>query len=360
MHKNFTYAIAATVLAGSGLTAVGTAVADDNTTSIRHAESSVSTTAQAGSTAAGQAAVDRTSQDNAKLLRDFYSAFTRGDVEAAKKFVTADFLMHVPGKGTNAGEYWGPDGLAAFMKNIQAWNGGAFAMQVPHVAVSGEHGFTREVVDINRKHDPDRMWQLRFTMNYTFKAGKVSEAWTMPEDQRLYDAYWTAPQDAAAAKPAAVKGSPAASPEPAPSHPFDVRKATNAKNLAFGREFYKKFWEGDLEGIRAFIDKDIVITIPGRSDISGTFKGFDGFLEFRDKVMATVGDRYKLDVAAMAADDKGVFAKEFIRMNHPWNDQVRPVTVSLYYTVQDGKIVKMEDFPGDTYAWEAFFTKPRA
>jgi ketosteroid isomerase-like protein len=196
-------------------------------------------------------------------------------------------------------------------------------------------------------------------MNYAFKAGKISEAWTMPEDQRLYDAYWTAPKGDATTGPAASGKSPAA-PKPAkPSRPFDVRKATNAKNLAFGKEFYKTFWEGDLEGIRTFIDDDIVITIPGRSDISGTYKGFDGFLKFRDKVTATVGDRYKLDVAAMAADDEGVFAKEFIRMNHPWNDEVRPVTVSLYYTVRNGKIVKMEDFPEDTYAWEDFFTKPR-
>ncbi|MFD7406748.1 nuclear transport factor 2 family protein [Streptomyces sp. NPDC059866] len=138
-----------------------------------------------------------------------------------------------------------------------------------------------------------------------------------------------------------------------------MKKAVHAKNLAFGREFYKKFREGDLDGLRESIDKDIVITIPGKSDISGTYKGFAGFQEFREKVMATVGDRYKLDVTDMAADDQGVFAEEFIRMNHPWNSKVEPVDVTLYYTIRNGKIVKMEDVPEDTHYWESSFTKPK-
>jgi ketosteroid isomerase-like protein len=343
MKKSLSIGITLTLLGGGGLAAMG---------STAFAEGSAPVTSPPSALSAEQAST--TSQANAEVLQQFYAAFTKGDIEAAKSFVTSDFIMHVPGKGANAGEHWGREGLEKFMKNILSWNGGKFSMQVPHVAVNGDGGFTREVVDLNRKHDPERDWQIRFTMHYKFKAGKVSEAWTMPEDQRHYDAYWTAPEGGVPgattpANAATTKGSPA----------IDISKATHSKNLKFGREFYKMFWENDIQGIEEVIDKDIVITIPGESDISGTFKGFAGFQEFRSKVMATVGDRYKLDVPDMAANDKGVFAEEFIRMNRPWNSKVEPIEVTLFYTIRDGKIVKMEDIPEDTYAWETFFTNPK-
>ncbi|MEV5569675.1 nuclear transport factor 2 family protein [Spirillospora sp. NPDC052269] len=347
MRKKLISAVAGVAIVGGVLAPMGTAVASNGS------HRNVRAPKGADSAPAGVTTVDSLSRENAKVLQDFYAAFALGDIDAAKRFVTADFIMHVPGKGKNAGEYWGPDGLSTFMKNILAWNGGRFALQVPHVSVNGGDGFTREVIDLNRRFDPDRMWQLRFTMNYKFKAGKLSEAWTIPEDQRYYDAYWTAPAGQSAAPKKASTAPAAGQPQR-----IDISDATDAKNLAFGKEFYKRFWEGDLEGLRKVIGKDIAITIPGKSDISGTYRGFDGFQKFRAKVMATAGDRYKLDVEAMTADGEGFFAKEFTRMNRSWDGKVEPVTASLYYTVQGGKIVKMEDFPEDPYAWETFFTRP--
>jgi len=47
------------------------------------------------------------SKQNAKLIQEFYNAFLRGDMETVTKLTSSDFIMHVPGKGLNAGEYWG-------------------------------------------------------------------------------------------------------------------------------------------------------------------------------------------------------------------------------------------------------------
>jgi hypothetical protein len=131
-----------------------------------------------------------TSAANAVVLQQFYAAFTAGKSDAAVQFATPDFIMHVPGTGGNAGEYWGHDGLRTFMNNILAYNGGTFRMHVPAIAVDDHTAFTREVVVLNRKHDPARLWTLRFMMHYEFKNGAISEAWTIPEDQYVYDAYW--------------------------------------------------------------------------------------------------------------------------------------------------------------------------
>lgn len=291
----------------------------------------------------------QSSQDTVRLVRGFYAAFAKGDITAAQKFVTDDFIMHVPGKGLNAGEYWGKDGLREFMGHILGYNGGTFELKVPHFAVNGDTAFTREVVTLNRKKDPAKLWTLRFTMQYKIKDGRVSEAWTMPEEQDVYDAYWTPSLDS-------PRGTPASS-EPAPALP-DGTHALSPRNTRFLNTFYNTFWSGDLDGIRRMVSDQVEVRIPGHSDISGVYKGWDGFLTFRQRVMATVGSRYKLDVSALAGDSTGGFAREFIRMNRPWDPEVKPIEVTMYYTVRHGKIVKMEDIPVDTGAWQDFFTAP--
>lgn len=294
-------------------------------------------------------ASSQTSQDTVKLIQGFYGAFAKGDIPAAQKFVTDDFIMHVPGKGLNAGEYWGKEGLREFMGHILGYNGGTFELKVPHFAVNGDTAFTREIVTINRKKDPAKIWTLRFTMQYKIKDGRVSEAWTMPEEQDVYDAYWTPSLDT-------PRGTPA-SPQSAPGLP-DGSHAISPKNTGFLNTFYNTFWSGDLDGIHRMVSDDVEVRIPGHSDISGVYKGWDGFLTFRERVMATVGNRYKLDVSAMAGDNSGGFAREFIRMNRPWDAEVMSVDVTMYYTIRHGKIVKMEDYPVDTNAWQDFFTNP--
>jgi len=75
-------------------------------------------------------------------------------------------------------------------------------MQVPTLAVSGgDTAFTQELVTPNCKQDSKRMFELRFTMQYPIKNGKVSEAWTIPDDDDLYayDEYWTPPVKGTAA-----------------------------------------------------------------------------------------------------------------------------------------------------------------
>jgi ketosteroid isomerase-like protein len=133
---------------------------------------------------------------HAETISDLYEAFVDGDIEAAGRFVSPDFVMHVPGTGRNAGEYWGVNGFRQFMSNIARHNGGVFDMEVPVFSVSGEHAFTREVIQINRAYDPDRIWTLRISNWMKMRAGRLSELWVIPETQHEYDDYWTPPGEA--------------------------------------------------------------------------------------------------------------------------------------------------------------------
>src|SRR6266511_446648 len=130
-------------------------------------------------------------QRNAELVQSFYAALRVGDVTAAAERVYPDFVAHIPGSGTNAGEYWSIDGFKTLMSNVFAYNGGHFDVRIPVISVNGPDVFTREVIKLNRKDDPERIWTLPVSMHYKIKAGKISEMWVLPEDQRLYDEYWS-------------------------------------------------------------------------------------------------------------------------------------------------------------------------
>jgi hypothetical protein len=107
--------------------------------------------------------------------------------------------------------------------------------------------------------------------------------------------------------------------------------------------------------MRAVIADDVVVNIVGRSAMSGLYRGWDGYMQFRDRLMSMAGSRYKLDVAALAASDRSVFALEYIRMNRRWDPTVREVFVLMHFEVDHGTITRIDDFPLDTYAWERFY-----
>jgi ketosteroid isomerase-like protein len=287
---------------------------------------------------------------NAILLQHFYAAFTAGNQDAAVQCVTPDFIMHVPGMGSNAGEYWGHDGLRTFMNNILAYNGGTFSMNVPAIAVDDHTAFTREVVILNRKQDPAWLWTLRFLMQYAFKNGAISEAWTIPEDQYVYDAYWN---------PMSSPGTNGSIQEIAslPRHSLPaLAGATSAATKELVTTFYNRFWNGDMAGLQQLVADDVTFYVPGRSHLAGEYRTYAGYLAFRDKLIKLAGDKYKLEIASIAASETDVFVKEYIRMNRKSDPTVQTIYVILHFEIRNHKIARINDIPVDTYRYEAFFT----
>jgi ketosteroid isomerase-like protein len=295
----------------------------------------------------------------AKLVRAFYAAFATGDIDAASRFVSNDFVGHVPGRGLNAGEYWGPDGFATFMSRIIGYAGGTLDVRVPVLSVNGQNAFTREIITLNRKSDPERTWELRFAMHYRLKVGKISEMWVIPEDLRHYDDFWTpptSPNGSELAATAAVLPGPAAP----PAEVVSIEGASSPETLALLADMYDRFWRGDRRDMSELFADDLLVNIVGRGGLSGVYHGWDGYLLFRQKLIDMMGDRYKLELDGIAASDRDAWAVEYIRMNRRWDPTVRTACVLMHFEFRDGKITRMDDFPLDLYAWEAFFTPPDA
>ena len=288
------------------------------------------------------------SASNLDAIREFYANFISGNVEKVARAVTTDFIMHVPGKGRNAGEYWGREGLRMFLRNILDYNAGAFSLQMRALAGHGDTVFTRELVTLNRRQDPLRRWALPFVMHYKMRNELVSEAWTIPEDLYLYDAYWGAASDDPPA-------------DAAPGSLITVASDAGtraANNLELLQRLYQHFWDGEYDRIKPLYSPEFVFFAPGRGYLSGTYAGWGGYLEFRRKLTAISGGRYRLDVDAIAAGDRDVFAREFIRMNTTSHPAVRASYVVMHFEIEDGLIARANDFPVDLYDWERFFSQP--
>lgn len=279
------------------------------------------------------------------VIREFYATVMKGDIDRAATFVTPDFIMHVPGKGSNAGEYWGREGFRIFVDNILEYSGGTFSLDLRTVAVHDRTVFTRELATLGRRQDPVRRWALPLVMHYTMRHERVSEAWTIPEDLYAYDEYWIPSSGAT--------GDATAPPSVAEPPPSGVRAK---QNLELVQTLYRYFWDGEFDRIRDFFTADFVFFAPGKGHLSGTYRGWNGYLEFRQKLMAISGGKYRLDVDAIGTSDTDVFAREFIRMNTTAHSDVQPAYVVMDFEIKDGRIARANDFPVDLYDWERKFS----
>ena len=261
--------------------------------------------------------------EHAAHLRAYYSAVHSRDAETASRLVTPDFVAHVPGSGVIAGEYWGPEGLIELMNKSAAHGGGFLDLRVPVMSINGDDAFTREVITLNRNGDPDHYWALAASTHFKLKTGRISEMWVLPEGQRLFDDFWrpgSAPSDRAPERPTPAwrTGALEITTEP-PNSPENLRLLT---------EFYDCFFRSDVDGVRERLAPNVLVDIPGESALSGTYRGWDGFMRFRQRVAGTVGRRYKLEIDSIAASERDGWVKEYIRMDRPWDPTVKTPTSS--------------------------------
>jgi hypothetical protein len=110
-----------------------------------------------------------------------------------------------------------------------------------------------------------------------------------------------------------------------------------------------------MAGMQRLVADDVIFYVPGRSHLAGEYRTWVGYLAFRDKLIKLAGDKYKLEIASIAASQTDVFVKEYIRMNRKTDPAVQTIYVILHFEIENHRIVRINDIPVDTYCYEAFF-----
>lgn len=70
------------------------------------------------------------------------------------------------------------------------------------------------------------------------------------------------------------------------------------------REGFAAFQRGDLDTVKGFFADDIIWHVPGKSPVSGDYKGVEEVLGFFAKTMEMTGGSFKLDVHDILANDE--------------------------------------------------------
>ncbi len=124
---------------------------------------------------------------NEELLRGFYAAFSRGDMEALFNALADDIVFHVPGQTQISGEHRGKEQLAAFFQQVGERSAGTIRLDVHDVVGNDEHVVGLANISGQPKGSPlsyhvVHVWHVR--------GDKLAEMWEHPE-QAGFDAFWS-------------------------------------------------------------------------------------------------------------------------------------------------------------------------
>ena len=128
-----------------------------------------------------------TAQDDAKIIRDGYESFSKGDIPAVVAVWAEDIAWHIPGRNPLAGDYVGTEAVLGFFAQLQERSGGSFGLELHDVLASDDH-VVALVTETGHRGDKSlnenavHVWHLR--------DGKATEFWAVAYDAYAEDEFW--------------------------------------------------------------------------------------------------------------------------------------------------------------------------
>ena len=137
---------------------------------------------------------------------------------------------------------------------------------------------------------------------------------------------------------------------PKPENPV-AKGSEESSALQVVQGFFAAYASGDSEALNQFVADDIEWHIPGQHPLAGTKRGIKEFSAFFS-ALGKAG--FKAEVMILAANDQYVIdAHRGYSTTEEGNIDLNWV---LLYQVQGGKIQRVQNFSGDLYASDVFFS----
>ena len=125
-------------------------------------------------------------------------------------------------------------------------------------------------------------------------------------------------------------------------------------NEAVVRAGFAAFDAGDVDTLRQLMAPDVVWHAPGRSPVSGTFKGIDEVLSYFGRLATITDGTFKAEVHDIVGNEEHVFAA-YIATGRRGSRTLRDGAVLLFH-VEEQRITQAWLLVGDQYAVDAFFS----
>lgn len=130
----------------------------------------------------------------------------------------------------------------------------------------------------------------------------------------------------------------------------DSFNVTALENVAIVKQFFKYYKNKDIVGLREIFAPDIEWHVPGHHPLAGTKRGVEEVIAYYTQLQKA---NFKAEVTVLEGNDDHV-----IDCHRGWaqvGDQKLDMNWVLVYTIEDGKIKTMQNFPGNQHAADAFF-----
>ena len=124
---------------------------------------------------------------NVELLRQGYDAFEKGDLDTLRVLFADDIVFHVSGHSPLAGDYRGQDEVFGFFGKLVELTGGTFKLDVHSILADDEHGTVLSTTTAQRE---GRSLTEMTVDVFHLADGKVTEVWTIAEDQQAGDEFF--------------------------------------------------------------------------------------------------------------------------------------------------------------------------
>jgi ketosteroid isomerase-like protein len=124
---------------------------------------------------------------NEELLRSFYGAFARRDIDAVRGLLTDDAVFHQPGRNPTSGDYQGVNGVLELVGKLQQLTGGTFRAEAHDLLGSDDHGVA--LLHVTAERD-GRHLDVTVVHVIHVRGGKVAEVWVHPRDTYAVDEFW--------------------------------------------------------------------------------------------------------------------------------------------------------------------------
>lgn len=121
-------------------------------------------------------------------------------------------------------------------------------------------------------------------------------------------------------------------------------------------QYYRNIQEGNTDAEFNLFSENIVTYVPGKSIISGIYRGHAGMREFYKLMNNQMGDHFTINVNPLVIDKNYAVSTENIEINrkdspeHIWKYQL-----AIHFYIIDGLIQEIHMTPYDQYYYDAYY-----
>ena len=126
--------------------------------------------------------------ETATVMRRVFQAFDKGDLEAMQQLIAPDFVWHIPGQSPIAGDHKGFGALAQVIARMMELSDGTLRGENHDTVSSASHGVNLDRLTATRG---TRTLDMPMAFVAHVEDGRITEAWDMPIDTRVWDEFWS-------------------------------------------------------------------------------------------------------------------------------------------------------------------------